>query len=309
LISTAMSVDSKWKAEDHRADKIAFKRHVDYIDLKTHVGFSKENPVPKTREHQYSWQLAHVDPNNDGLPVTEDAASRVRTILVVSLKMSSCIITHYFVYLQRFGLGEVVPQDHFDELANYKTETIINHRAWQADQDRIKQEEKFAKHVHCDELKQYVDQRIKQLNRSYQRFQLTIECMEENRIAKREAERTQRRDRRIAGYEASERELMSIEDDHSHQRRFYEWETANQRRERKQMSAEHKLQCSFGDTFWGIDLERQRQLEMEARLRALWDAKVTELRDTCIRVRVTRPFPEEVRRKVFRDKITNKVIK
>ena len=76
MISNALSVDKKWKHEDQRADNIAFKRRLDFIDLKTHVGFSRSNPAPNSRENPLSWSLQHTDKN--GLPITEEAAAQVR---------------------------------------------------------------------------------------------------------------------------------------------------------------------------------------------------------------------------------------
>jgi hypothetical protein len=283
LLAGAMSVDNKWKAEDHRADKIFLQRKMDYIDLKTHVGFHRGNPAPPQREHQHSWRLRHVDKKN--LPVTEEAASA------------------------RFGLGTITTEEDIQQLTEWKTETVLNYEAWQQDQRRIQQENRFAKHIHCDELKQYVDSRLKQLTRAYQRFQLTVECMEENRIAQREAERNQRRNMRIAGYEAYERECMYLEDQLSHQRRFFEEEMCRIQRERQDMLHCYVEQCSKEDRFWGLDDALRKKLAQEAQERALWEAKVAMLRDTCIRVKVTRPFEDEVRKKVFRDKITGKVIK
>ena len=87
-------------------------------------------------------------------------------------------------------------------LTEWKEETIANHNAWEADQIQIKAEVDLANHIHCDELRQYVDFRTKQINRTFQRLQLTLECAEENRIAQRLAHRHKRRDLRIAGYEA-----------------------------------------------------------------------------------------------------------
>lgn len=222
--------------------------------------------------------------------------------------MHPSVLTLTFLFHPKtFGFGEDEPELRFEELNRWKTETQTAHAAFLEDEKDIERHKQEAILKVNDECRQYVNDRFAQITRQQRRLQRTLEVEEANRVAKRQADRDARRAARIAGYEREERRLMTIEDDLSYRRRFYEWEVACEAAERERMFNEECDQCEV-DRYWGIDLAEQLRLEEEERQRRLFEGRVEAMRVKCVNIQIIRPYVHEARNKVFRDRRTGKVL-
>jgi hypothetical protein len=94
---------------------------------------------------------------------------------------------------------------------------------------------------------------------------------------------------RIAGYEAAERALMAIEDEHSLKHRKYMWESQIQSEERENMWHEEMEQCAV-DRFWGFEVRSRKKFLEAQRLKEFYDKRTSEMRDMCARSNIIRPF-------------------
>lgn len=55
------------------------------------------------------------------------------------------------------------------------------------------------------------------------------------------------------------------------------------------------------------DAARKKQLQL-GKQQEQWERRTEELRVKCVKVRLVRPYEEEARNKVFRDRLTNEVL-
>lgn len=100
---------------------------------------------------------------------------------------------------------------------------------------------------------------------------------------------------------------MAIDDEHAHKRRFYVWEQEQIFRERTDMF-EEELDQTEEDRFWGIDNWNYAQrLELE-RKAALYSAEVERMRVLLVKSKIIKPELQEVKDKVYRDRLTGKVL-
>jgi uncharacterized protein YwgA len=192
----SMAVDAKWVNETLVAENKVLGKKVHLAAMNYHMGFSRENPAPLTREHPHSWKHAHFAP--DGTPLSPEGA------------------------LQRYGTYEIKTDERFDLLQDWKSKMVMGQARYeQRLADRAaKQREAELKDI--ADHKEYVDKRIKRLKRKEENVARILELEEQARIDKRKADKQARMLLRVAKMEANERFLMEIEDDHSLKRRFYE---------------------------------------------------------------------------------------
>ena len=80
LIHESIRTDTKWRLQDAASTQKTFHQLYDKADTQYIMPFSRANPVPKEREHPYSWKLAPF--NVQGLPVDPKAAAEVIVHLV-----------------------------------------------------------------------------------------------------------------------------------------------------------------------------------------------------------------------------------
>lgn len=289
LYDSAKSVDKKWSEISDAFDNKYMKDKMDLVDISYHLGFSEDRPVPTDeqgkpiREAPYSWKLKKTDAS--GVPISPEQAN------------------------VRFGVGFMYePENHFDQLSNWKDEALTAHDLYLKDQEEIASRKKAADDEMYNERIAYVQKRLRRVDRKNKLLQRQLELEEENRIEKRAAERLARKALRIAGYEAAERVLMEVEDVHSRNRQFYEFEQQLIYSEREAMFEEEMEQRSE-DNFWGLDNEELRRLERIAALKKFYEDKQENLRQQLIMTKAIRPFQLEAKYKVFRDPITKEVLR
>jgi hypothetical protein len=100
---------------------------------------------------------------------------------------------------------------------------------------------------------------------------------------------------------------MTIDDEHAHKRRFYVWEQKQIFRERTDMF-EEEMDQTEEDRYWGIDNWNQRRREELERKAALYAAEVETMRVLLVKAKIIKPELQEVKDKVYRDRITGKVL-
>ena len=289
LYDAAKSVDKKWLHISEAYDAKYMKDKVDLVDISYHLGFSEDRPVPTDehgkpiREAPYSWNLKKTDAN--GIPISPEQAT------------------------VRFGVGFTYePENHFDELSNWKEEALTAHELYLKDQEEIAARKKAADDEIYNERIAYVEKRLRRIDRKNKLLQRQLEQEEENRLEKRAAERLARKALRIAGYEAAERVLMEVEDVHSRNRQFYEFEQLLIFTEREAMF-EEEMEQRAEDNFWGLDNEELRRLERIATLKKFYEDKQEYMRQQLIMTKAIRPFTMEAKYKVFKDPVTGEVLK
>lgn len=263
MIAKAMAFDPKILSQDRRELTYSLGVQVHRSQLKYHIGFDKNNPVPTEREHPHSWRLKQND--FDGTPLTVDAASK------------------------RFGTANPEPHVQFETLKNWKVEAQAAHAEYLKDCAVIEKKQRDAEFVEFQQHVLYVDRREKRMARKEELLKRQLEIEEQARLDRRAADRDARKAMRIAGYEAAERALMASEDEFSLKLRFYMWERDVQGMEREQMWNEEMEQCAV-DRFWGFEVMSNKAFLEAQRLKEFYDKRTQEMRELCARSNIIRPF-------------------
>lgn len=281
-IKGAMAVDDKWVAENLRSEEKVLGKKVHLAAMNYHNGFSQAEPAPKTLEHPHSWRHAHYLP--DGTPVSPEGAK------------------------QRFGILDIPPDAQFDQLHDWKEQTKLNHAAHERRVAELARRRREAELKELADHKEYVDKRIKRLQRKEENTARILELEEQARQDKRKADKHARFLMRCAKMEANERFLMEVEDDHSLRRRFFEWEQWREDVEREALWYEEMEQCGV-DRFWGLDLEALNRQQERDKWIAWYDARTHKLREQLILTKQLRPFKIEAKMRLYKDPRTGEVLK
>lgn len=248
LLDRALMVDQRWKTLDRQSDLKALRKRMDYALIQKKLTYTEFNPASKQRKHSKSWQLSDVDEN--GLPLTEAAARRV------------------------FGYEvDDAEVDETDKLGEWRSIADRKANYYQARRDAQKAEQRREELRRYEELKDYVRERLIILDRHQKQMIRIAEQAEEDRLAKRAAEKSARRAQRFAKYLEDERQRMVIEDRRSGEMRFLQYETVREAQERARMWEEECEQCER-DRFWGLDYFENMMRREELRLRQFYEDRV-----------------------------------
>ncbi len=170
--------------------------------------------------------------------------------------------------------------------------TTEAHNEFLREQRELERRRREANTKECEDLRDYVDNRILRLNRARLRMVYQQEREEDERITRRAEERRQRREERIARYEAIERGFMEAEDFLAAQCRIDDWERAREATERENMYNEEMDQREV-DRFWGLDLfEANKRAELE-RLRQFYVERVKKTNEKLMFAKVVNEFSVE----------------
>ena len=281
-IKAAMVVDDRWVAEKLRSEEKVLSKKVHLAAMNYHMGFSQAAPAPKTLEHPHSWRHAHY--LADGTPVSPEGAK------------------------QRFGILDIPPNAQFDQLHEWKETALLNHAAHERRKAELAARQREAALKEMADHKEYVDKRIKRLQRKDENTARILELEEQARQDKRKADKNARFLLRCAKMEANERFLMEVDDDHSLRRRYYEWEQWREDAEREAMWFEEMEQCGV-DRFWGLDLEALNKQRERDKWIAWYDGRTQKLREQLILTKQLRPFKIEAKMRLYKDPRTGEVLK
>lgn len=215
------------------------------------------------RENPHSWRYVARDPNN--LPLSPRTAS------------------------ETFGLSQDHPENHFDQLNQWKQATQEAYQSHVKYLQEVEQAKREIFHEECEELKDYIDERSRRLYRHRERRRREEQRLEEERIMKRRLEREERYRQRIASYEAKERLFMEVEDHYASEYRWKCWELEREMQEREDMFNEECEQCEV-DRFFGFDLFEQRRREEIAKMRDFYRARVQTINEKLMMSKSTRNF-------------------
>jgi len=282
MMSRAGAVDRKWRDELAQHERKELSSHVHTAALNYMLDYTRDNPAPKTREHAHSWGNAHYLP--DGTPVSPVGA------------------------LERFGTYTIEPNEQKQQLTEWKQRAMESNEAFEIRINQFKEKKREAELATFEQHVEYVDKRIKRLNRQRQRLARTLDLEEQARIDKRAADRQSRAAIRWARTEALERWQMETEDDRSNRMRFYEWECLQIAREREGMWFEECEQCAV-DKFWGFFIEEQRLDMINQKYKDFYAQRIADTRKKLILSKQIRPFKIEADMKIFKNPFTGEVLK
>ena len=282
MLTAAGAVEKKWRGENKVREEKDLSIRVHTSNLNYHLGYTRENPAPVTREHPSSWNYAHY--LEDGTPMSPVAAK------------------------ERFGTYEIVPDEQHEQLIEWKQRAMESHEDFLKRTDAYKAQQREAELNRYNERIEYVDKRLKRLVRKEQKLGRTLALEEQARLDKRKADRAARAAIRYAKMEANERFEMEIEDEFSNQARFYEWESIQIDREREGMWYEECEQTST-DRFWGFHIEESRIAAVNQKYIDFYNGRIKETRAKLILSKQIRPFKIEADMKIFKNPFTGEVLK
>ena len=153
---------------------------------------------------------------------------------------------------------------------------------------RIREEERLRRKEHerfITEMNLYVDKRMTELRRKDVLRQREAERREEDRLARRVADRIERRDARICRQEARERIIMTWEDEFSEAFRKDEIEKAKMLAQQVGMTRAELEQTKI-DKFWGIPTEIHRRWLLAEKRRLEFEGKVEVMRMYALKVKL-----------------------
>jgi hypothetical protein len=106
MISSAMSVDRKWKRHTHKEDALRYGKHDDEVNMRFAIPYGPGNNVPTKREDELSWELEkrQKDPySKTTYPTAPDTAAKVVTYyLYECISWYDCIHLYLTYYLVSF---------------------------------------------------------------------------------------------------------------------------------------------------------------------------------------------------------------
>lgn len=148
------------------------------------------------------------------------------------------------------------------------------------EEERLRREERDR---FMNEMTVYVDRRMTELRRKDILKQREAERREEDRLARRVADRVERKDARIRRQEARERIIMNWEDDYSEACRKDEIERKKMMFQRAGMERAAREQVKV-DKFWGIPTEVHRRWLLATKRRLEYEGKVEIMRMCALKV-------------------------
>ena len=148
-------------------------------------------------------------------------------------------------------------------------------------------------------LLEYIAKRQASDDAEQRRRRNAIEQAESDRLDRRLEDRLRRRTAKQEKEECKERELMDTEDARSVAYQFLMWEQEKEKSETCGMQLAEAEQWKRGDRFWGIILYEIEQTRLAELRQAQWEQRVSDLREMCLNVKITRPYKDE--KGVFRD--------
>jgi hypothetical protein len=148
------------------------------------------------------------------------------------------------------------------------------------EEERLRREER---EQFINEMNVYVDRRVTELRRKDVLKQREAERREEDRLARRVADRVERKDARIRRQEARERIVMTWEDNYSDACRKDEIEREKMMFQRAGMERAALEQVKL-DKFWGIPTEVHRRWLLAIKRRFEYEGKVEVMRICALKV-------------------------
>lgn len=265
LLSQAMSVDEKWKSEEARAVSKVTQEKRDFSSVKYHLKYDRmnDNNFTPDREHPHSWLLKGVD--KDGIGISPDVVSN------------------------QFGTANNSSQPELQKLTEWK----VHAQSTQA--THLNRQKKLAEETRIQEVLEYkanidlMHAETRRIERQKKILHRTLELEEETRLARRAADREDRRLVRISGYEQNERLLMEVEDEVSRKLRFLMFERGLEDREGELMYDEECEQTEV-DRFWGFDLFDKQKQEQIQQLKKYYLNRVKVVNEMLARTENIRPF-------------------
>ena len=282
MIMKAGLVDQKWRNENSVRENKDLRIRQHTANLNYMMEYTRSNPAPITREHSYSWENANYLP--DGTPISKIGA------------------------VERFGSYSIQPNTQHQQLQVWRKNALESHEAYLNRVSNYKAQQRDAELEEFGMRKEYINKRLKRLQRDKELLGRTLELEEQARQDKRKADRAARAAIRYAKMEAQERCTMEIEDDLSGRSRFFEWECQQISREREGMWFEEREQRSL-DNFWGFEVEARRQEGIRQKYIAFYDKRTSDLREQLIFSKQIRPFIIEAKRKEYRNPFTGEFLK
>lgn len=282
MIMSAGQVDQKWREENSTREKKDLRIREHTANLNYMLEYTRSNPAPIAREHPHSW--ANTNYLRDGTPISKLGA------------------------LERFGTYSIQPNTQLPELQKWKKNALESHEAYLRRVSDYKARQRAAEIEEFGLRKEYVDKRLKRLERDKELLGRTLELEEQARQDKRMADRAARAAIRFAKMEAQERCSMEVEDDLSGRTRFYEWEQQQISREREGMWYEEREQRGI-DNFWGFEVEAKRLESIRQKYVDFYDKRTAHLREQLIFSKQIRPFVIEAKRKEYRNPFTGEFLK
>lgn len=282
MITKAGVVDPKWREENRTREHKDLRSREHMANLNYLMDYSRSNPATIAREHTHSW--GNTNYLVDGTPISKEGA------------------------LERFGTYSILPNTQLQQLKDWKKNALESHEAYLKRVSDYKARQREAEIEEFSMRKEYVDKRLKRLQRDKELLGRTLELEEQARQDKRKADRAARAAIRFAKMEAEERCAMEIEDDVSGRSRFYEWECQQINREREGLWFEENEQRSI-DNFWGLELESQRLESIRQKYVDFYDSRTSHLREQLIFTKQIRPFVIEAARKEYKNPFTGEFLK
>ena len=293
IIKTKLLQDSsdyvhKWRAADavstgkclqRKQELAALNHHPFYGDLD---GRRHKEPI---REHDLSCRLVAYDltPEGYSIPVTPASAAAVFGTAVFETR---------------------VDRDELTALREANLATMKEYEMRLQEKNRLKMEAQ----LHEREFAlSYVQNRLDCFERKEQRILFERQLKEADRITARKAEKAARREARLRANEEWESDRMVCEDMRAAQLR-YDWsEHQRQKAALFSMRKQEHIQCLV-DRFWGFDLAERLRREEEIKRKQYYDNLVERLRVTCVQVKIIKPSIREVKERVFRDRLSGRVL-
>lgn len=149
-------------------------------------------------------------------------------------------------------------------------------------------------------LKDYVNERTRLFRRREKQMELMSLQEEADRVERRKADKTRVKEEKFQKYLECERLSMTMEDEYSYKRRFFEWECDQIAREREDMFNAECEQTDI-DRFWGFEVYERRINEEEKRLRHFYEQKVLRLNQELVVQKTTLPFKKHVKSIIIND--------